>query len=1255
MRSLQRRNWVDLLLLAIAAASLANAQVTTDELPEKEIPITADDDTIRCTGGPLPRGNGHDLEVTGACTADAGIYQFGNVNIYGGGSLTFSDAKIDFWAQSILVEKSGQLIAGSPSSPIGANGGLLTFHLYGKDQGTTGSGVTCKTDEHCGVDLDTWESNGSKKVDLPGGVNDYFYGYHSLMHDEGNALGYFGYKVLAVSYGGTLHLYGTKGSLFGPASDSNSGMSWARLNESLAAGAKTLKLDRVVDWKQGDRIVVTTTDYLPGHSEELTIDTITTTDFDTTITVVESVQFPHNGQVFDLTGLPAGIGPDPLPGATTRFAETRAAVALLTRSIRIVSAGDALGEDFPAESNGYHFGAHAVFRQGFQSIQVQGVEFYQMGQGARMGHYPIHFHMARRVPQDTLIADCSIHDSMTRWITVHATQGVTLQRNVGYKSIGHGFYLEDGTEVDNKFYSNIGIFARAAVDNGQNPRKVPGILAAPYPSSDQKQEDMPFHSDIDHPTVFWITNGYNDFAYNMAAGAGTCGACYWLLPTSNSGPSQSQRWEGYAAMQSTPDRAAMTPLYRFEGNYCTTAMNSFTTVGNTTGCLGVVNIDSGADAPQLTPLPNPNNLPQDMYPKVDGGGGRFATRCPDGADCSTVPKCNTGTTDNCMVTILNRYTSSFNWAETNFSAVWLRLQWYLFLNSVITDVQNGGLTFVTGGGYTKADVVDGHWALAKKSAFIGHTQSPFDNPFASDAGPFNPKTPLRCATQIHTPAPVGNFCLSKDEGISMPMSNFGVNQRLFNIYDGPAYQESNAYLNTHRTILEDCQAQPGGGICGQSNYMYGKMAAIPKDSKGNCYLPNAAIGWKQPNGFYYPPAFHSANLFFQDVDIRHYVIEPLFSSTGLYQTDAVETAKRYCTWNPGLFANFTDVDRQTVLNDDDGSLTGLVNTISVNQDPFFKAPVETPQCASDVPENMPPGTATTSPYEYVTTAMMARCGYGCALWSQECTNNFCYGVPLYRQYNLPSETASVSIRMAGQATAQRSSLTVSHGSYYIDTTVSEVEQRQVASSINVFEAGQTYYTFLLFAKPTTRQTYQLYVGPGFDVTNGVFMARANTDQAPVQFTRGAWPSSWPAPQYDSATGLLTVTVDMGFSQFQTEYDAVTRNKCKPQSFCSWNTTTNSCGSALEETDPFFAESSSVCSRWPVKDVDCPAGGCYAFGVTLPPGFTTGPKPNLPPPAVPFPSGPEWNTPFKTAPESAAGKQCFYPSSPSSLGLMPRRR
>ena len=81
-----------------------------------------------------------------------------------------------------------------------------------------------------------------------------------------------------------------------------------------------------------------------------------------------------------------------------------------------------------------------------------------------------------------------------------------------------------------------------------------GILAAATAnnlSSDNpaayKTEFVPFYSDYDHPAVFWIMNGWNDFQYNMAAGATTCGACYWWLPAGNSGPSQYEFWDGYAS------------------------------------------------------------------------------------------------------------------------------------------------------------------------------------------------------------------------------------------------------------------------------------------------------------------------------------------------------------------------------------------------------------------------------------------------------------------------------------------------------------------------------------------------------------------------------------------------------------------------------------------------------------------------------------------------------------------------------------
>ena len=62
-----------------------------------------------------------------------------------------------------------------------------------------------------------------------------------------------------------------------------------------------------------------------------------------------------------------------------------------------------------------------------------------------------------------------------------------------------------------------------------------------------------------------------------------------------------------------------------------------------------------------------------------------------------------------------------------------------------------------------------------------------------------------------------------------------------------------------------------------------------------------AIAWKQSNGFYYPPAFHSNKLYFNNnVDIRHFVIEPLFLP-GTFTTDYTQSQVRYCIYADDMF------------------------------------------------------------------------------------------------------------------------------------------------------------------------------------------------------------------------------------------------------------------------------------------------------------------------------------------------------------------
>ena len=250
----------------------------------------------------LPAGDANtDLQISGgtACTVDGSApnanYVYRNVNIWSGGSLTFNDAKINFHAHSILIENGGTLQAGF-DAPVA---GPISIWLYGSKSDGIPS-ITCQSGPTCGVPQTIWDSNplvaqnvSMGTMTMPSGPctkastidpttpvgTDCFYQYE--VFDKGDAAGaFFGKKVLAVSYGGVLYLRGQKGirevTANGPAIDaipSDSGTSWVRLNKTIAmadVGSTTLYVDRPVPtWQAGDQIVVTSTDYLPAHSEEL--------------------------------------------------------------------------------------------------------------------------------------------------------------------------------------------------------------------------------------------------------------------------------------------------------------------------------------------------------------------------------------------------------------------------------------------------------------------------------------------------------------------------------------------------------------------------------------------------------------------------------------------------------------------------------------------------------------------------------------------------------------------------------------------------------------------------------------------------------------------------------------------------------------------------------------------------------------------------------------------------------------------------
>lgn len=1327
-----------------------------------------------------------DLKVVGECDVTTGpgqmgplVYAFHNVNIVNNGQLIFhDDYDIDFYAESMLVENGGKLTAVSTQAGylprVSQQAGVLpftkrlTFHLWGA---STDPGIQCLSDlgpngAPCGIpntpmppsNLGLWDSNPIMAMDfmqnppppppspknapcislpnysqyLPD--NDCFYQYEIQDNADKQAgrKAYFGHKVLAVSFGGSLQLLGLHGVSYlmsgqkcmpsMPNTECNpafTGTSWVRLTQIV--DATHIKVSRAIDWVYNDKIVVTPTDYLPSHAEKVMVDSVAADGV--TITLQSpGLQYDHNASTLPFPKtMPSYVGPqnDPNTPDITRAVDTRAAVALLTRNIQIVSQGNVPSQAF-TETAGNYYGGHTIVRQGFLSFQVQGVEFYQLGQGGQIGRYPVHFHMLRKTAQPVptmddptpeplnYLKDCSIWDSMTRWVTVHATQGMYLARNVGYKSIGHGYYLEDATEINNKLYSNIGILARAAIQDAvHNPRQVPGILADNSARDPVLHDNdyMPFRSDYNHPTIFWITNGWNDFQYNFAAGAATCGACYWWLPAADSGLSQYQTWDSYASEQvvttygppplnikTNYGRAGLVPLENFVGNSCVAAMSSFQMNGQTAECLGVQGNGTGklVAVPSMAPPGPPgNNLPiqpfQLYYPVVGElhnptlclpAPGYPANQCAADFNGVGALSCDGGDTMSaCTVTYLDHYTTSFNFAQTNFAAIWLRKGWDLFTNGAVTDIQTGGLNFITGGGYTRSDVSVGEWLLARNTVLIGHSQPPAENPFALNVGPFNSSSELGCD---NSPANGTDHCEYGDGGVSFNLPAFP-GQKLLNIYDGPSQQQDNAYLNINAATISDCM--PTGSCTNSKVPLAWNLGVLQQKNaqSSTCYLPNAAIAWKQPNGFYYPPAFHSQNLWFQNVDIRHFVVEPLFkpitpSDYDPFQQNQGEVTDRYCTYSGDMFsANFNHIDRQTVLNDDDGTLTGLVGSygganrpaIVINEDNFFYAPLITPECLSDINVKPPvpdgtPYTATTSPYEWLSTAIIADCAIPQTTgakqcfdpsdmflhWAQPCGNSFCRGVPLYREYLTSTEYSDDTrpqIRMMGQGNGQRSTLSLNHGAYYIDTTQNCTSQGGCpkCTQLNpndptqcqtydgspwdpsIFLGGHTYYVYLIYATTTTKQRYDLYVGTGaqqnqLNVTPiwldpSTYSLYTPTDQ------------SFVTPDYSNlSNGFLSVSIDLSGQGAQ--FTNSKKQFCRPQSYCSVKSD-GSC--SCNPNNPQCVQDSDC--TWGPNDIDCPVDPnnanvthCFGFSFTMPANFAA-PQTPLAPPAdlfIPFTGNPK---------------------------------
>jgi hypothetical protein len=172
---------------------------------------------------------------------------------------------------------------------------------------------------------------------------------------------------------------------------------------------------------------------------------------------------------------------------------------------------------------------------------ISHARFAHLGKEGVLGRYSIHFHLVGNTMRGSSVVGAAIVDSHNRWITVHGTNYMVVRDCVGYQSIGHGYFLEDGTETYAVFDRNLGVQAYGG-------KKLP-------------EQVMAF--DPNDGAAFWWANGRNTFVRNTACENNRYGFRY-----------DSQRRSNFNStlpvmMPDGKDRdidIRTIPFYRFEDN-----------------------------------------------------------------------------------------------------------------------------------------------------------------------------------------------------------------------------------------------------------------------------------------------------------------------------------------------------------------------------------------------------------------------------------------------------------------------------------------------------------------------------------------------------------------------------------------------------------------------------------------------------------------------------------------------------------------
>lgn len=291
---------------------------------------------------------------------------------------------------------------------------------------------------------------------------------------------------------------------------------WVKLDGDAKPGEDSVTAaDDLSGWKIGDEVIITASKRARGYgtfrkgkergktpqTERRTIRSID----GRRLILDKSLEFEH-----------AGSG------------EFRSEIANLSRNVIVESAD-------PAGVRG-----HTVYHR-FSRGGISYARFAHLGKEGVLGRYPIHFHLVEDTMRGSSVVGAAVVDSHNRWVTIHGTHYLVVRDCVGYQSVGHGFFLEDGTEVYNVLDRNLGVQA--------------------YRGKRLPEQALPF--DENEGAAFWWSNGLNTITRNTTCENDEYGYRYDMRGSSRFDPKMPIRQPD--GREKVIDVRTL-PIWRFEGN-----------------------------------------------------------------------------------------------------------------------------------------------------------------------------------------------------------------------------------------------------------------------------------------------------------------------------------------------------------------------------------------------------------------------------------------------------------------------------------------------------------------------------------------------------------------------------------------------------------------------------------------------------------------------------------------------------------------